>query len=143
MTQTMTVYSAQGDAYEIEHDGTMESIYHAIENLRNTVETIENPLLFSVENDEDAEKYDAYATLFDMTLKTARDLDDLVLSADEAYFGYFADDADFVESHVSNTLSADSANLLYQMLGGDYEKMAETVMVTIDVNKMNGHYFQP
>ena len=29
MTQTMTVYSAQGDAYEIEHDGTVGSIYHA------------------------------------------------------------------------------------------------------------------
>ena len=143
MTQTMTVYSAQGDAYEIEHDGTVGSIYHAIENLRSTVETIENPLLCSVENDEDAEKYDAYATLFNMTLKTAHDLDNLVLSADDAHFGHFEDDAAFVEDHMNKTLSADSSNLLYQMLGGNYEKMAETVMATIDVEMMNGHYFKP
>lgn len=98
MTKTeTTVYNANGDAYTVEHRGTIESLYRAIERARvEHDETIMNPLLNAVENDDDAAIYEAYREVdSSVTMDTADDVETLVANADKAFYGRFDTEQDF------------------------------------------------
>lgn len=143
MTKTETiVYSANGEAYTVEHRGTIESLYHAIESARvkNDDETILNPLLNAVENDDDAAIYEAYRKVdSSVTLNTADDVETLVTKADKAFYGWFDTEMEFFESFMrDNTSDFD----LWMKALGNKDEIADGTAERLGFVKVGELYFR-